>query len=235
MKDYIAVTAREHNLFIRCANAIAGKDLSPAASVMLLATARVLGDLRVCEWAGGNGYALQAEAIAATVHELAYSAAYIADSDERAEGWLKHQNEKRQYPESGHASVLDAVIQRLGLGKAHAKQEYTIYRQLCLAKHGNPVVQRLHGMSDENGARLIEQLPYFDHNTMVLARFGLFHAARAVAALLTTLLATHLAETLSAETFAEFSAINSELQRLGVRDGLYQSGEDGMPIQLAGE
>ncbi len=230
--EYSAISARVHNLFVRCANGLAGKELSASASVMLLATARVLGDLRVCQWAAAHGYALQAAAVAATVHELAYSAAYIGDSDERAEAWLTHENEKKQYPESGHLSVLQAVMPRLGVTQAHAQQEYKIYRELCLAKHGNPVVQRMHGMSEEGGASLIEQLPYFDDNTVALARFGLFHAARAVSALLTTLFATHLQDALSPETYAEFVAITRELQRLGVRDGLYESGADGLPIQL---
>lgn len=232
IQDYVDVSAREHNLFIRCANAIAGKDLAPPAAVMLVATARVLGDLRVCQWAAAHGYALQAEAVAATVHELAYSAAYIGESEQRAEAWLRHENEKKQYPECGHAAVLLDVLQRLSLSPAHATQEYQIYRQLCLAKHGNPVVQRLHGTTDGETSRLIEQMPYFDENTIVIGRFGLFHAARAVSALLTVLLSTHLLESLHAVTIAEFSAITEQLQELGVRDGLYEAGPDGLPTQL---
>ncbi|MDO8501099.1 MAG: hypothetical protein Q7S20_04580 [Gemmatimonadaceae bacterium] len=233
MSDYVEVAAREHNLFIRCANAIAGRDLAPPAAIMLVATARVLGDLRVCQWAAIHGYALQAEAVAATVHELAYAAAYIGESETRAEGWLKHENEKRQYPESGHAAVLVDVLRRLTLSPAHAAQEYQIYRQLCLAKHGNPVVQRLHGTTQVESSRLIEQLPYFDENTLVIGRFGLFHAERAVSALLTVLLSTHLLESLDATVIAEFSAITARLQELGIRDGLYEAGPDGLPIQLS--
>lgn len=232
IREYVALTAREHNLFIRCANAIAGKDLPEPAAVMLLATARVMGDLRVCEWAASHGYAIQSQAIAATVHEVAYSVAYIGNSTERAEEWLRHENERRQYPKSGHLSVLQAVLPSIGLTEAHIDLEYQVYRYLCLAKHGNPVLQRAHGVSTEESSRYIEQLPYYSKATVELARFGLFHAARAVSALPTVLLTTHFLDILDAPTLVEYSAILETLKELGIRDGLYEAGADGKPVLI---
>lgn len=232
IRPYVLLSAQAYNLFIQWANAIAGKALSQPAVIMLTVSARVLADLRVCQWAAEHGYAIQASTMAATIHEIAYSAAYIGESEQRAAEWLVHENEKRQYPESGHAAVLQDVLKRLTLSSAHADQEYLIYRQLCLAKHGNPILQRAYGVSHGDEERLIEQLPYFSEDTLMIARFGLFQAVRAVSALLTTLLQTHFLELLNAELVAEFKQFLGETQRLGVRDEFYESGPDGMPMPL---
>lgn len=224
---YIALCGKEHNLFIRCANAVAKQPLSNAASIMVMVTARVLGDLRVCEWAAEHGYALQAASIGATIHELTYSAAYIGDSDARAVEWLAHDNARKAYPESGHASAIAAVLKALGQGPEYSVKEYDLYRELCQAKHGNPMLQRNYGTTEDAEGHLIEQIPYYSKDTVGLARFSLLHSARAVFALLTVLLRTHFLGLIDASIVGEFKHIGEEILRLGTRDGLYGASAEG--------
>jgi hypothetical protein len=216
---YMELCGKEHNLFIRCANAVARQPLSHSASIMLMVTARILGDLRVCQWAAEHGYAVQAASIGATIHELAYSAAFIGDSDERAAEWLAHDNERKSYPESGHTSAIAAVLKGLGQPE-YSDREYSVYRDLCQAKHGNPMLQRNYGTTEDPDGQLIEQIPYFSLDTVNLGRFSLLHSVRAVYALLTVLLPKHFLHLLDESILAEFRQIGSEIRRLAEKDGL---------------
>jgi hypothetical protein len=66
---------------------------------------RTVNNLRVCEHALLSGYPVQAMAIGTSIYELAYTAAYIANSEERAEIWLNH---KERYKTPWRRSIFVA-------------------------------------------------------------------------------------------------------------------------------
>lgn len=220
LADYLRLASEVYDAFGRALLSVnpAQTKLRPAGNVQLLVFARVLGDLRACQRAAADGYAMQALTLAATIHEVSYAATYLEDSDDRAREWIEHANVKKQYPECGHEQVIRAVGKRFDLPEEKIQQEYEIYRQLCLAKHGNSVLQRQYGSFAQGELRVVLQIPYFSERTVRFARFALLHACRAVAIALDRFAILHLEEDAARTLIPELADLANETQRLAERD-----------------
>lgn len=198
---------------------------TPVAKLQLLLLVRVLGDLRVCQWAASTGYAMQALTLAASIHELSYAIAYLKDSDERARKWIEHVNDARTYPECGHRNVISEVAKHLGLDEQETEQEYRIYRELCMAKHGNPLLQKHYGALERPGGVEVQQLPFYSPRTVWMCRFAMLHVARSVLVPFSVYVQLHLGGSPDALA-GELDRVSTELRRLGDRDGLMKDWEE---------
>lgn len=149
-----------------------------SAKIRALIVARLAADLRVCEWAAMNGYSLQAMTVAAAIHEIAWGLMYVGDSDDRAEQWASHNNQRKQYPQHGHVNVVEQVGKAIGMLPDKITTEQQIYWNLCMAKHGNPILHRNYGYEDTGETTRIHWLPYYSSETVRQARFALLQAGR---------------------------------------------------------
>lgn len=115
---------------------------------------RLNNDLRAIGMLANVGYDLQANAVAASVYECAFTMAAIADNDEEAEVWLLWDNPKKTYK-------LARVLTEIGLnalGRPELVADfYRIYSQLCWGKHLNPISERLGGIQRDGNT--IDYLP----------------------------------------------------------------------------
>jgi hypothetical protein len=193
----------------------------PVAKLQALILARLLADLRVCQWAATGGYVFQAITLASVLHEVSYGLVYLGKSDQRAKEWVEHDNLKKPYPECGHRQTIKEVRKYFPeLTDQHLETEYAVYQQMCLAKHGNPQLQRQYGALDKGGMIEIQHPPYYSERTVFYARYALLHAARSAGTALHVYVMLHL-EPLADRTFvAELSTIGAQLRGLGDRDGL---------------
>lgn len=223
LRDYKSLVATAFNLVSEL-NRIASEDndrLGPVARLQMVIFARLQGDLRVCEWAASTGYALQAMTMASAIHEVAYALIYLGDSDARAKEWIEHEKMHKQYPECGHRAVIDHAGKYFDLSDVKKRQEYSIYQQLCLAKHGNPLIQREYGVVETPEAMMVQQLPYYSARTLRFARFAIFHAVRAVGSAAWVFIRLHLSEKRQNELISYLVALGDEYKRIGERDDLY--------------
>ena len=106
-------------------------------------------DLRCVILLARNGYSLQACALASSLFETAYNLAYIRDDESLAEKWVDHDD-----PTHSFRSVWDLVLgvmlkECVDQPEGQAKLRYRDYRQLCWAKHLNPLLQQKHGVVRE--------------------------------------------------------------------------------------
>jgi len=204
--------------------AVAFSQIEPHAkasgNLFALLLARLQGDLRVCVRAALDGYAIQALTLAATIHELSYQAIFIGGSDDRAREWSEHVNESRQYPEAGHFAAIESARGYFALSAEDIAREYGIYRQLCWAKHGNPVLQRQYGAVQLEEVVEIQQIPYYSERTLSFVRYALLHASRAIGATMIVFTQTHLESVVDHAFLERLSSIGPDLNRIGVRDAL---------------
>jgi hypothetical protein len=162
-----------------------GSKLSGATKVRLLLLQRILTDLRCCTILAQRGYGIQAAAGAACVFEGWVTLSAIRDEQSAIE-WASHQKEdvsfgqiKKLTKAAVKSTVDDANdVERL------AEQHYDHYRQLCMAKHLNPIVERNRGFIRRgkeiefiHGPDLSKQglwhIHYAIHSSALFAMYGL--------------------------------------------------------------
>lgn len=198
--------------------------LPAAAKIQMMIFARLQGDLRVCEMAAGSGYALQAMTIASTIHEVAYGLTHLDASDERAREWMTHSNARRQYPEIGHRAVIQAAVRMLELDPSveaqQADQEYSVYQQLCWAKHANPIIQRHYGIEITPEQLEVQQIPFYSQDTVRYIRYALLHAAHAVVTAIHIFVKAHLSDVDVGHVRDSIKEFWSACTRIGHRDEL---------------
>ena len=99
--------------------------------------ARLADDLRVLEWAAISGYPTQAMVLGASIHELGHMAAFIGQSDERAQRWLDWKN-LDDLP--WRAKVIYRGAHENAFNAPPGESNSLFYKLLCIAKHGNPAM-----------------------------------------------------------------------------------------------
>lgn len=164
--------------------------LSLRVSTVLMV--RLSNDLRGVALLALRGYALQAAALAASMFETAYCLAYVGSDDERGKAWTQHDDPTQPFRRI--KSLVEDVIRDIGLPDAATRSdaEYRVYRQLCLAKHSNPLVQQAHGHYDDGLAVVAMNGPDASDAAVRVARFALEHATRFTILALTSFLNHHV-------------------------------------------
>ena len=197
------------------------RKLPPRGNLLLVLLTRLQGDLRVVHWAARNGYAVQAMALAAAVQELAYQAVYVGESDEETRRWAAHDREDRTYPECGHYAVLRRVASLLHYPDQWVDPHYRLYQQLCLAKHGNPVLAAQYAAVEREDS-IIEVLPspHFSAKIAHFARYALLHSSRAVYDAVMFFGEHHLVGLQHQKVANLITQIPTRINELGQRDGL---------------
>ncbi len=92
-----------------------------------------------------HGYSLQAFAPASVIYEAGWMLAAIGNDEEAAKRWFEHDIESASYEKV--LKMTEAGLRNLA-GDEGVKQkdrQYGWYRELCMAKHVNPKVQKYEG------------------------------------------------------------------------------------------
>ena len=180
LSRHLSLTERAFNLIGATVNSLSElpvRDLSQSRKAATTLLIRLSNDLRTAALVAVRGYALQALTLVGSMYETAYSIAAMGSDEVFAEEWINHDDPTRQY-----RKVLD--LTREGLAKlgvpdldTQVATEYRIYRQLCLAKHVNPLLQMQHGHRHEGQSIVAINGPDFSEPAIRAAWFALEHAA----------------------------------------------------------
>lgn len=141
---------------------------APYAKALTVLFGRVADDLRAIEWLLHSGYPLQAWALAATIHEVAYTAGFIGGDDAKAIHW-------RDWPTftktPWSAEEVEAgTLKRIGLeSRPRTPGTYTFYTVLCLAKHPSPHTHKGLVVSLSPEAHLLNSDPSFSPQRLIQA------------------------------------------------------------------
>ena len=71
-----------------------------------------------------------------------FTIAYIGSDEQRAREWIEHEDPTRSF--MGVRTMTKEGLAKLGTPDpdAQASVEYKVYRQLCMGKHSNPLLQK---------------------------------------------------------------------------------------------
>jgi hypothetical protein len=160
--------------------------------VVTVLLVRLSNDLRVAALLALRGYPLQAATLVASMYEVAHCVAYIGSDDSRADAWIRHDDPTKSF--RSVKMLIEDTVNGFGINDpvAMCAREYRVYRQLCLAKHSNPVLQKDHGHYMEEHAIITINGPDSSMSGIRVARFALQHAIRLTVLALASFLENHV-------------------------------------------
>jgi hypothetical protein len=192
---HLALTHKAFNLIgtaIGSLPEVAIRDMSQSLKFATILLIRLSNDLRSAALLAPRGYALQAATLTASMYETAFTIAAIGSDDHLADEWISHSD-----PTKPFRSVRELThdgLAKLGVPNVDAQVAigYRVYRQLCLVKHQNPLLQTEHGILFE-GKRVVGMNgPDFSEPAVRVAWFALEHAAGLTLIALASFIENHI-------------------------------------------
>jgi hypothetical protein len=149
-----------------------------ALHVSTVLIARILTDLRAVCHLIRRGYVEQALSLTAGMMELAHVSMYIGTDEERADKWLMHANPKQGSPWD-LKTMIRGVAQVLGVSEEIMEREYdTVYRDMNLTKHGNPMALASTTVEHRGDAIFILAGPHLSEPGRRLAHAAMLYGVR---------------------------------------------------------
>jgi hypothetical protein len=149
--------------------------MHPSLKVCGALMARLSNDVHCASMLAVSGYPAQVVSLVASAFETAHCIVAIGDDDPAAEHWIEHED-----PTTPFMSIRELLRRSLtgsGVPANVLEAEYRVYRQLCMVKHANPLIQRQLGIEVE-GAVTVFNGPDCSEESIRAIWFGLEHAAR---------------------------------------------------------
>jgi hypothetical protein len=220
LAPHITLVERITNLAVRMIERLESEQGEPRAiHVGAIILSRLVTDLQACAILARRGYAAQAAALTAGMLELAHTCMFIGADDAKADQWLAHDDPRRASPWR-LKDTIKAVARELRVDEAAAVREYDgFYRQMNMAKHGNPIAMSQVGVITTDDATHVVVGPYLSDPVRQLCRAALWYAMRYVKLLLIKFVRDHLPQTVERdEIFHELVAIDEESDRVRALD-----------------
>ncbi len=175
---------------------------------------KLSNDLRSSSLLALHGYAVQAVSLVSSMFETAYCIATIGADQSMAKKWVEHDNPTRPF-----MGVKDMIIKGLkNLGHPNptkqADIEYRVYRQLCMAKHANPLFQRDHSFVFHHGEVTAMNGPNTSENFIRASWFALEHAAALFFIALMSFISNHLSTKDNEDLFNRVVSIGDRRKEL---------------------
>jgi hypothetical protein len=212
LDGHLSLTEKAFNLIgavVSILPEVLAKDLSQSRKVAAALLIRLSNDLRSAALIASRGYALQAATLVGSMYETAYTIAAIGSDNGLAEEWINHDDPTRTFKQ-----VRD--LTRQGLAKlgvpdvdAQVATEYRVYRQLCLAKHVNPLLQIQHGHRIDGHNVVAMNGPDFSEPAVRVAWFALEHAAGLAFIALASFISNHIPREKMADLMKETEAVGA--------------------------
>lgn len=216
LAPHIALVGRLTNVAVRMVERLESERGEPRAiHVGAIILSRLVTDLQACALLARRGYAAQAAALTAGMLELAHTCMFIGSDDTKADKWLAHDDPRRASPWR-LKDTIKAVAKELRVDEATAAREYDgFYRQMNMAKHGNPIAMSQVGVITTDDATQVVVGPYLSDPVRQLCRAALWYAMRYVKLLVIKFVRDHLPQTVERdEIFYELLAIDEESDRV---------------------
>jgi hypothetical protein len=118
------------------------REVTQSCKVVTGLLMRLSNDLRSTALLACRGYAVQAVSLVSSMFEVAYTIAAIGSDEKLAQQWIEYDDPTRTFKDI--PTLIRAGLRNLSVPNPNKQfsSEYLIYRQLCLAKHANPLFQR---------------------------------------------------------------------------------------------
>ncbi len=171
---------------------ISFQELKQSSKVVFMLLNRMSNDIRTAGLLSWHGYTMQAGAVIADCHESAFSILYVGADDALAQKWIDHQDPTRM-PFGDVNSITRKGLENRKVPNVQeqTQKEYRCYRQLCWAKHANPILQKWHGLKVEGNQIGVFNGPDTSDEAIRMASWVLEHAAHLAYLALTGFVENH--------------------------------------------
>lgn len=180
--------------------------LRVVAAVLLV---RLSNDLRSVVLLTNRGYALQAVSLVASIYEIAYTIALIGSDTALVREWVNHDDPTRPFQEISR--MTRNALTKLGISDTQAwGRQYRVYRQLCLAKHANPLLQRQHGYQLVNTDVVTMNGPDTSPSAIRAGWFALEHAVGLACVAMRSFVGNHVPTDVCATLLATIENVDAK-------------------------
>ncbi len=188
--------------------------LCESFKVTTLLLVRLTNDLRCLTLIAERGYPLQALTIASSIYEVGITVGYIGDDENFAKKWIEHDDPERPFVNLKHATK--DVLKKCGIPDAEvqAETDYRVYRQFCMGKHANPLLQSGHGIIPEGQDFRLRNGPDSSDLAINNLWYALDHALRYVYVALAIFTACHILDEQQSKILEEANLIAKEREEL---------------------
>jgi hypothetical protein len=220
LNAHLSLTENAFNLIGKVVSSLPQLTIAEVSQSRKVATAllvRLSNDLRSAALLACRGYALQALSLVASMYETAFAIAAIGTDDALADQWITHEDPIRSW-KSVYELTRDGLA-KLGVPNidTQAAVEYRVYRQLCMAKHVNPLVQAQHGHQLQAQTVVVANGPDLSEPAIRAAWFALEHAAGLSFIALSSLITSHMPSEHVSELMKNNEAIGANRKDLEAR------------------
>jgi hypothetical protein len=138
--------------------------------------------------------------------EAAWTVGYIGCDDGLAQEWVRHDDPRNLFRPIW--TMLTGMLRQQGVvGDQQVEAHYRIYRQLCWAKHVNPLFQQAHGIQTDGEGYQIFNGPDTSDQGKLSAWFALEQAVRFFGMAMKTFAVAHLPGEVSDAVVARASTL----------------------------
>jgi hypothetical protein len=201
-------------------------ECSGSRKVVTTLLIRLGNDLRCASMLAIRGYPAQAAAVVATMYEVAYTVAFIGADESHAAAWSKHNDPTKLFKGDAFTLTRDGMA-AVGVHDSDAvASQYRVYRQLCMAKHSNPLFEKLDPFVLTTSGITFTNGPQWSPPAVRAARFALEHAAELAIVALLTLVQEHVSGTTQQALAGRIAAFDARWKRLHAESvRLYPEGD----------
>jgi hypothetical protein len=217
LREHAALSSDAFNMVGRTLNSMSERpvtDISPSEKVVTVLLIRLSNDLRCASLLARHGYAIQAVTLVAAIYEAAFTVAYIGSDDERAREWIEHDDPTRSFKDV--RSMTKEGLAKLGTPNpdAQASIEYKVYRQLCMGKHSNPLLQQRYGYRLRGNRVFAMNGPDTSEPSLRGAWFALEHGVGLTFVALSSFFLSHLSKAVADELWPQLEDIGARRKKL---------------------
>lgn len=205
------------------------RELSQSVNMALLY--RISNDLRSAILLAERGYPLQASSLGAGIVEFAEAVMVIGKDPRLAQEWLDHTKHDDSFPthERWQALCKETGLRtkhHVALSKAGVRAQDVdslagdlgaLYRQLCLAKHGNPMLQQVYAYEADGCGYHFTNGPSTTETAQQLTRHALLAAALAALYAASLFVRDHLPQEVARRLEPSFAALLMRLVQLAAQ------------------
>jgi hypothetical protein len=180
LREHIRICGDAVNTLAACVSSIPAQPLRTTPDALKVGCSlmnRLFNTVHCAIGIAVRGYPAEVLTLISSAFEIAHCIAAIGDSESRAKAWIEHDDPTR--PFLPIKTLLRHSLERIGAPQTSLDAEYLTYRQLCLGKHANPLLQRQLGIEAADAVTSFNG-PDCSQASIRAIQFALEHATRLV-------------------------------------------------------
>jgi hypothetical protein len=150
--------------------------LHQSKKVSMALLSRIANDLRCCILLAVRGYGAQACSIAASIYEESFTSLAVGANETLAQEWIDHSDPTRTLKSINELTDIGLIALAVKIPEVHGR-EYLKFRNLCLAKHSNPLYMKQRAYVRSSEGAVLKSGPDTSEVGIKDAWFALEHAA----------------------------------------------------------